>query len=590
MKIAGYFRNGGIRRNLVLSFLLMGLIPMIIVASVSYYDASRMLLESAESEMTGVTDKAGEQLDGEFRFLRMQMASIEGPLQSTLDMLRSGMAIYEGNKEILQENFTAYGKAHPMFKRLRIIDGKGDELVSSFPAAEGQIRNVSSLAWFQQAATAKEIVFSDLHPSAEVGEPVIVMSRTYANTDGKPYAVLAVDLSAEMLTRPITGIRIGESGYALILNREGLVVASPDKAKNFQLNVGKEAFGQEILQKKRGTIEYAWEGKGRFAAYRDYPAMGWQILTAADKSEILAAVNRMRMKFFLLLAVMAVLSLLFGVIFTVRLVKPINRIVAGLSEGAEQVASASSQVASSSQLLAEGASTQASSLEETSSSLEEMSSMTKQNADNAGQARAMMTEAKAVVEKANAQMVQLMEAIGQITRSSEETGKIIKTIDEIAFQTNLLALNAAVEAARAGEAGAGFAVVADEVRNLALRSAEAAKNTSELIEKTIKAVRNGNEITVATQTAFKANAQISGKIGQLVDEIATASQEQAHGIAQVNTAVAEMDKVTQATAANAEESASASEEMNAQAQQMAGYVGELATLVGAGGGHSLRPG
>lgn len=206
--------------------------------------------------------------------------------------------------------------------------------------------------------------------------------------------------------------------------------------------------------------------------------------------------------------------------------------------------------------------------------------MTKQNADNANQARAMMTEAKAVVEKANAQMAQLTEAIGQITRSSEETGKIIKTIDEIAFQTNLLALNAAVEAARAGEAGAGFAVVADEVRNLALRAAEAARNTSDLIEKTIKAVKNGNEMTASTQEAFRANAVLSGKINQLVDEIATASEEQAHGIAQVNKAVVEMDKVTQQTAANAEESASAAEVMNAQAQQMRMFVGELAMVVG----------
>jgi methyl-accepting chemotaxis protein len=126
-------------------------------------------------------------------------------------------------------------------------------------------------------------------------------------------------------------------------------------------------------------------------------------------------------------------------------------------------------------------------------------------------------------------------------------------------------------------------VVADEVRNLALRAAEAAKNTTALIEKTIKAVKNGNEITVATQVAFKANAEISGKIGHLVDEIATASQEQAHGVAQVNKAVSEMDRVTQQTAAHAEESASAAEEMNAQAQQMRGYVEELAAVVGGDG-------
>jgi methyl-accepting chemotaxis protein len=281
-----------------------------------------------------------------------------------------------------------------------------------------------------------------------------------------------------------------------------------------------------------------------------------------------------------LMVIGTALCLILGVYLSLSITRPMNRVVAGLSQGSDQVASASAQISASSQQLAEGASEQASSLEETSSSLEELSAMTKQNADNANRAKGMMAEAKAVVEKANIQMAELTEAISQITRSSEETGKIIKTIDEIAFQTNLLALNAAVEAARAGEAGAGFAVVADEVRNLALRAAEAARNTSDLIEKTIKAVKNGNECTISTQAAFQANAELSGKIAQLVDEIATASQEQANGISQVNTAVAEMDRVTQRTAANAEESASAAEEMNAQAQQMRSYVEDLAAVVG----------
>jgi methyl-accepting chemotaxis protein len=283
--------------------------------------------------------------------------------------------------------------------------------------------------------------------------------------------------------------------------------------------------------------------------------------------------------FILLLALITLLSFLLAR----SIASSIQRIISGLNEGADQVAAASSQVSASSQHLAEGASEQASSLEETSASLEELSSMAKQNAGNAGQAKAMMGEAKTVVDKANRQMGDLISAISEITRSSEETGKIIKTIDEIAFQTNLLALNAAVEAARAGEAGAGFAVVADEVRNLAMRSAEAAKNTSELIEKTIKAVQNGNQLTAATQEAFKANAEIAGKVNQLVDEIATASQEQAHGVGQINTAVVEMDKVTQRTAANAEESASASEELSAQAAQMRGYVEELMAVVGGSG-------
>ncbi|MBW6486885.1 MAG: MCP four helix bundle domain-containing protein [Syntrophobacterales bacterium] len=260
--------------------------------------------------------------------------------------------------------------------------------------------------------------------------------------------------------------------------------------------------------------------------------------------------------------------------FIIRsIVGPLNRVISGLSDGAEQVAAAAGQVSSASQSLAEGTTEQA-------ASLEEMSSMTKQNADHANQARTMMKEANRIVEKVNGHMADMAGAIVEITRSSEETEKIIKTIDEISFQTNLLALNAAVEAARAGEAGAGLAVVADEVRNLAKRAADAAKSTSNLIEGTIKAVRNGNELTSATQEAFKENAAISAKIGQLVDEIATASEEQAQGINQVGKAVAEMDKVTQSTAANAEESAAASEELNAQAEQMKVYVGDLVSVVG----------
>jgi methyl-accepting chemotaxis protein len=171
----------------------------------------------------------------------------------------------------------------------------------------------------------------------------------------------------------------------------------------------------------------------------------------------------------------------------------------------------------------------------------------------------------------------------EITAASEETSKIIKTIDEIAFQTNLLALNAAVEAARAGEAGAGFAVVAEEVRNLAMRAADAAKNTSGLIEGTVKKIKDGSDLVLKANEAFAEVAVNSSKVGELVGEIAAASQEQAQGIDQINKAVTEMDKVTQQTAANAEESASASEEMNAQAEQMKQISLTLVNIIG---GHS----
>ncbi|MBW1723588.1 MAG: hypothetical protein JRJ78_16260, partial [Deltaproteobacteria bacterium] len=282
--------------------------------------------------------------------------------------------------------------------------------------------------------------------------------------------------------------------------------------------------------------------------------------------------------------VMTLMTLLAGVILaffiTRGITRPIRRIIGGLNEAAYQVVAAAEQVSSASQSLAEGSSEQASSIEETSSSLEEMSSMIKQNADNAETAKNLRAEAYDSMKSAKTSMKEAMDAMSKIMASGEEIGKIIKTIDEIAFQTNLLALNAAVEAARAGEAGAGFAVVADEVRNLAMRVAEAAKNTQALIERTVSEINIGSGKVEATHEAFEATMEHNKKVGKLIDEIAAASREQAQGIEQINFAVSEMDKVVQQNAANAEESASASEEMNAQAEQMKASISGLAALIG----------
>lgn len=268
-----------------------------------------------------------------------------------------------------------------------------------------------------------------------------------------------------------------------------------------------------------------------------------------------------------------------SLLITRSVTKSINKIASGLDASANKVTSASAQVSSASKVLADGASEQAAGIEETSSSIEEMASMTRKNAENANQANILMMETLKVVDEANRSMVRLTESMGEITTASKETAKIIKTIDEIAFQTNLLALNAAVEAARAGEVGAGFAVVADEVRNLAIRAADAAKNTAVLIEGTLRKIMDGSEVVSKTNESFQRVASSSKKVAELVGEIAVASSEQAQGIEQINKAISEMDRVVQKNAASAEESSSAAMEMNGEAQVLKNFVSELLTLV-----------
>jgi methyl-accepting chemotaxis protein len=287
----------------------------------------------------------------------------------------------------------------------------------------------------------------------------------------------------------------------------------------------------------------------------------------------------------IVVAATSVTAFMVGIAIMFFVVRSINQAltqaVIELSESASLVTSASGQVASSSQSLAQGASEQAAALEQTSASGAEMAATTRENSENSHQAAELMRAVSLSVAVANKTLTDMTASMQQIDSSSGKISKIIKVIDEIAFQTNILALNAAVEAARAGEAGLGFAVVADEVRNLAQRSAEAAKDTAGLIEESVLKSGEGSARLSQVVTSIYAVTEGAAKVRALVDEVESASKGQALGIEQISKAVAQMEEVTQRSAASAEEAASASQELSAQSQAVMAVVNHLQVLVGA---------
>ncbi len=443
--------------------------------------------------------------------------------------------------------------------------------------------NVTDRDYFKCAKDGK-VSIGAVVKSKKSGNPVLPMGAPILGERGEFVGSLAIIANIDLLGEKIARAKTGKTGYAFMVDGDGVAIAHPRREHILQTNVknfkGMEAIVSSMLAHKAGVDSYIYEGVQKIAGFAPVELTGWSVGVSEPTAEFLTSAHEIRNGILLIGSIFVGLTIILVFFFTRSISRPIARVVEGLNSGADQLATASFQVSSSSQSLAEGASEQASSIEETSASLEEMSSMTRENARHAGQANSLMVETSSVVSGANNSMDELTASMMEISKSSEETSKIIKTIDEIAFQTNLLALNAAVEAARAGEAGAGFAVVAEEVRNLAMRAADAAKNTANLIESTVKKIKEGSEIVRKTSAEFAQVTASSTKMGELVGEIAAASDEQAQGIEQVNKAISEMEKVVQKNAANAEESASASEEMNAQAEQMKAFVRDLVTIVG----------
>ncbi|MCP4571667.1 MAG: hypothetical protein GY838_04890 [bacterium] len=457
------------------------------------------------------------------------------------------------------------------------------------------------------ADACQDLAVADLDHTAQ---SVYAMCRNLDNLQqefaAKEQSVPAKGM--EDLRESIIATEVGESGYVFVLDSDGTYLVSDggtrdgDSVWSTKDDDG-NLFIQELCRMGKGLrsgdvgeLRYAWRNPGdtqartKIARVVYYKPWDWIIGVSSYMDEFaaaerdVAAISRQNM---LMLGIIGLVAAILAIgvwwLLASGIAKKIGTITMGLDTAAVQVASASDQIAQTSQQTAESTSEQAAGLQELTANLQEISGVIEQAASNASRTNEMTDDSEASAKRGVESLSRMQTAIADIKESSNETAKILKTIDEIAFQTNLLALNAAVEAARAGDAGKGFAVVAEEVRNLAQRSAEAAKNTAALIETSQANAENGVKVTEEVGEIFSSIAESIGEVSGLVNEVAVSSNEQSRNFGQINATMSQMDTVTQSNAASAEESAASSEELSGQASELQDMVAELFEIVNGAG-------
>ncbi len=548
---------------------------MILSVAVSYMMLSRTIEDSIHEQLVRLADSAAKSIAEWVRDRKMDVT-----VWSQFKLYQIALKdTHVGRNARLSasEDLGTLLKNYSAFENVCIADPGGNLVAAGDESIIGKI-NVSERNYFQESMKGK-ICVSDSFVSKVTGNPVFAVSgpiKYGEKTEGVFFCIIRMDFIS---TRFVQTVHPGKSAYAFLYDRQGNILAHPAQSA-ISRSIKDFSFGSALVNQEQGHFVYtdAKTGDG-IVAISPCGEPDWTMGVAALNSEIMAPVRQVKNVNILLSLIVISVAVLLIVRLVNATVKPLRTIAEGLISAGESLAGASQEVTRASQSLSENSSHQAASVEQSSASLEEMSAMTKRNADNASQADRLMNAAVAVVKKADEAVKKLTVSMTEMISASEETSRIVKTIDEIAFQTNLLALNAAVEAARAGETGAGFAVVAAEVRNLAMRSAEAAKNTSVLIESTVSRIRGSAEFVSMTSQVFAEVASSAGKVGELLSEIAHASNEQAEGIFQISKSVSVMDKVTQQNAADAQKTHSAAEEMYFQARNLNRYVEQLQDLI-----------
>ncbi|MBN8524341.1 MAG: hypothetical protein J0M02_03275 [Planctomycetes bacterium] len=616
----------GLTRTISIAMVLAVMIPATVVAAIGYASQRSTIahevavtLQVFSSQLVEKIDRNLFERDGDVRAFAQGKLPLAGTPEQVTERIDSLMPLY-GIYDVMAVADVASGR----IIAVNTVGHTGMQLRGTSLIG----RDVSAEPWFlgcrsnpagtwtqdphldQLVATAtadKGFCITFAHPILDPEDQQV--RRIWVNFASVDRIVTAIadDLAGDLRRADIAGAHIqlvDRTGRIIYANDGTALLADASADSAVRLALGSKQSEGSLIE---GDHTHGFAHSVAIPSLGNYPGLGMAAVIYMPTDAVLSMLNPLRNALLFALFIAGGIATLAGILLARRLSGPVNATSSKLVLASAQIADASGQVSSSAQTLAQGANAQASSLEETSAALEELAAGTRQNADHARQADALANEARSasskgedearkVAEEVARQMAVLAEAVLAIRSATDRTATVVETIDEIAFQTNLLALNAAVEAARAGEAGAGFAVVADEVRALASRSAEEVKSSNALMQEAKAAterVQQSSEQIGAflaksvgedVVKAFQAVVASTGRVTQLMAEVAAASDEQAKGIGQVTAAVADIDKVTQSNAATAEESAAASEELNSQAMELRGMVEQLARIVN-GRGH-----